>query len=406
MAANGSAAGELSARTRLGSLTGLRPVACILGATFCHFASLYYLLPTLPLYVQNHGGSTYEVGLIVGAFALASLLTRPLVGRWMDRRGRRAFLVAGATIYVIASLGYLAIHSILGLLLWRVVHALGLATFSTAAASLAGDHAPPRRRGTVMGAFGLAQAAALTVGPTIGQALLASLGYVGLFVSAAGTALAAVVFALALPSDASPPPRAVAARLPRSHRALPDISAFPATVQFAASIAYGTIVSFIALAALERGLGLVGVFFALLAVSSMSVRLVAGRVYDAWGVAPILAPALVVLAGGLALLAMAASGAPFLLAAVLIGLGIGGTQTTLLAYVVDGSRSDDRSRNVATFLACWELGVAGGAILMGHVADAFGFHVMFMSAALLPLLGLWSLSWRRILRRRYARNAA
>ena len=406
MALNWPATGEPDPAPHLGSRTGLRPLACVLGATFCHFASLYYLLPTLPLYVQRHGGSTYEVGLIVGAFALASLLTRPFVGTWMDRRGRRGFLVAGAAIYVVASLGYLAIHSIPGLLLWRVVHALGLASFSTAAASLAADHAPPRRRGTIMGAFGLAQAAALTVGPTIGQALLDSLGYVGLFVSAAGTALVAVGFALAVPGDASLPRRTATDPLARSARALLDISPFPTVVQFAASIAYGTIVSFIALAALERGIGLVGVFFALLAVSSMSVRLLAGRVYDTWGVAPILAPALVVLAGGLISLAMAASGGPFLLAAVLTGLGIGGTQTTLLASVVDGSRPDDRSRNVATFLACWELGVAGGAILMGRVADALGFHAMFMSVALLPLLSLWSLSRRRITGRRYAGHAA
>ena len=150
----------------------------------------------------------------------------------------------------------------------------------------------------------------------------------------------------------------------------------------------------------RSGFDVVGSFFALLAVSSLSVRLVAGRAYDAWGAPPILAPALVALAGGAALLAMVGNSALFLLAAVLAGLGIGGTQTTLLTYVVDGSRPGDRSRNVAAFLACWELGVAGGAILMGRVAHAFGFSVMFMSVTSLPLLGIWSLSGLKGRRRR------
>jgi MFS family permease len=370
-------------------------VACLLAATFCHFASLYYLLPTLPLYVQRLGGSTYEVGLIVGAFALASLLTRPFIGIWMDRRGRRIFLIIGAAIYVVSALGYLAIHSVVGLLLWRVVHAMGLATFSTAAASLAGDHAPLRRRGTVMGAFGLAQAAALTVGPAIGHAILTATGYVGLFLSAAGTASVALAFALALPSEPASARQPAADSFLRGGRALFDLPTFPVAAQFAASIAYGTIVSFIALVAAERGLAVIGTFFALLAVSSLSVRLVAGRAYDTWGAAPVLAPTLVVLAAGVALLATAGHAGLFLLAAVLAGLGIGGTQTTLLTYVVDSSSPGERSRNVATFLACWELGVAGGAILLGRVADAFGFFVMFMSVTTLPLLGIWSLSWIR-----------
>jgi hypothetical protein len=48
-------------------------------------------------------------------------------------------------------------------------------------------------------------------------------------------------------------------------------------------VVYGSIVSFMALVAVERGLDVAGSFFALLAVSSLGIRLVAGRAYDAWG---------------------------------------------------------------------------------------------------------------------------
>lgn len=375
---------------RIGSVS--RPFECVVAATFLHFASLYYLLPTLPLYAQHLGGSTYQVGLIVGIFALASLLMRPFLGVWMDRAGRRGFLLVGAGIYVLASLGYLAISSVPGLLLWRVFHAMGLATFSTAAASLAGDLASPRRRGAAMGVFGLAQAGALAIGPGVGRVTLTTLGYAGLFLATACTALAALVFALALPGDPFPARKRVLGDFARG-RAFSDAAAVPAAVQFAASVAYGAIVSFIALVAVERGLEVVGSFFALLAMSSLSVRLVAGRAYDAWGAVPVLAPALLVLAGGVALLAVAGGTALFLLGAVLTGLGIGATQTTLLAHVVDRSGADSRAGSVAAFMACWELGVAGGAILMGRLAEASGFYVMFMGATSLPLLGLASLHW-------------
>ena len=57
-------------------LSRLSPLAWIIIATFFHFGSLYCLLPTLPLYVLSLGGTTYDVGLVVGAFSLASLLVR------------------------------------------------------------------------------------------------------------------------------------------------------------------------------------------------------------------------------------------------------------------------------------------------------------------------------------------
>jgi MFS family permease len=374
-------------------------LACLVVATFFHFASLYYLFPTLPLYVRHLGGTTSDVGLIIGILALTSLAARPFLGVWMDRAGRRVFLLTGAGIYALASLGYWVIRSVPGLLLWRVFHGIGLATFSTAAAALAADLAPPGRRGATMGVFGLAQAAALTVGPGIGQVILRAAGYPGLFVGAASTALASLVFGLALPaipfqrSDDAPEP---------GSRAWPirDTAGASAALQFAASVAYGTIISFIAVVARDRGLETVGVFFALLALSSLGIRVAAGRAYDAWGAAAVLTPLLLALAIGMTLLAMAGGPWLFLLAAVLAGLGIGGTHTTLQARVVDRALPERRARAVAGFAACWELGVGGGTILMGRLAEILGFEGMFLVVAGLPLVGLGGLQWLGDPRRR------
>jgi MFS family permease len=170
--------------------------------------------------------------------------------------------------------------------------------------------------------------------------------------------------------------------------ALWDVASVPAALQFAASIAYGTIISFIAVVARERALDAVGVFFALLALSSLGVRLVAGKAYDKWGPVAVLAPAFVALVGGIILLAVTEGPRLFLLASVLAGLGIGGSHTTLISLVVDRAPGRNRASSVAGFAACWELGVGGGTIIMGRLAAALGFQVMFLVAAALPLLGL------------------
>jgi predicted MFS family arabinose efflux permease len=169
----------------------------------------------------------------------------------------------------------------------------------------------------------------------------------------------------------------------------------PVVVQFAASVAYGTIISFIAVVARERGLDNVGTFFALLALSSLGVRLFAGRAYDTWGPATTLVPLLILLAVGMSILAVARDPLLFLLAAVPAGIGIGGAHTTLISSVVDRSAAESRASSVASFAACWELGVGGGTIVMGQLADRAGFGPMFLVVAALPLLGLGSLRWLR-----------
>ena len=62
--------------------------------------------------------------------------------------------------------------------------------------------------------------------------------------------------------------------------------------------------------------------------------------------------------------------------------------TTLVTRVVDRAAPENRASSVAGFTACWELGVGGGAIAVGGLADALGYYVMFLVVATLPLLGL------------------
>ncbi len=369
------------------------PLAWVVGATFLHFTSFYYLFATLPLYVLDLGGSTFQVGLIVGVFSVSSLAARPLFGAWMDRAGRRRFLLVGAGIYVVASLGYLAIRTVPGLLLWRVFHAMGLATFSTAAASLAGDLAPPRHRGTTMGIYGLAQTAALSVGPGVGAAIQRAMGYSGLFLCAAFTGLSALACALVV-RETKPPGKAhVGSEGRGGGRTVLHYVAPSAALQFSASIAYGTIASFVAILARDRGLDVLGTYFAILALSSLAIRLVAGRAYDAWGPRAVLAPAFLSLASGMGLLAITGRPGLFLGTAILAGGGIGATHTTLLARVVERSPSHARGSAVAVFTSCWELGVGGGTILMGRVAEAAGFSGMYLAAGAIPLVGLLGLLW-------------
>ena len=50
-----------------------------LGTLFL-FTAFYMLYPTLPLFITQMGGNEAHVGLAMGAFMLAAVLFRPIVG--------------------------------------------------------------------------------------------------------------------------------------------------------------------------------------------------------------------------------------------------------------------------------------------------------------------------------------
>ncbi|MDP2766980.1 MAG: MFS transporter [Candidatus Methanoperedens sp.] len=122
-------------------------------STFAVFTSFYFLLVTLPIYIQELGGTESEIGLIIGVFTISAVLLRPYLGREVDRRGRKNILAAGLLVFLFSMLLYNYTTSVVSLLMLRVLHGIGWGAATTAATTLIADIAPPRRRGEAMGTF-------------------------------------------------------------------------------------------------------------------------------------------------------------------------------------------------------------------------------------------------------------
>ncbi|MFN3477411.1 MAG: MFS transporter, partial [Candidatus Methylomirabilales bacterium] len=178
-------------------------------STFLFFGGLQLLIPAIPLYVERMGGNRFEAGLAVGTLVVSALLFRPAVGSQIDRRGGKRFLTLGCLVAALASLGYIPASSLLPLLFFRTLHGLGLASFATAAATLAANLSPEKRRGEALGAFGIAYVAAIALAPALGAWALNFLPFSFLFL--ASSALALLAFFVLLPIEGPPskpePPR-------------------------------------------------------------------------------------------------------------------------------------------------------------------------------------------------------
>ena len=96
------------------------------------WSALASLLPTLPLYIESLGSTKQQIGIVMGSFAVGVLAFRPQVGKLADHQGRKLVLLIGMVVATIAPLGYLAVKSLVGLMLIRAFHGISIAAFATA----------------------------------------------------------------------------------------------------------------------------------------------------------------------------------------------------------------------------------------------------------------------------------
>src|SRR5690606_12798741 len=237
------------------------------------FTSFYLLLPPMPLFVKELGGLDAQVGLAAGVFTIAAVLVRPFAGGLLDRYGRRPFLLAGLGLFVVSMYLYGRVGSVGTLLILRLVHGVGWAFATTAAAAAITDIVPPARRGEGMGWWGMAMTLAMAVGPIMGVWVLEDYSFNGGFLLAAGLSLASVV-AMAVPSL---PFQGYAER---KGIAIYDASTVPVAIAVAfLAFAYGAVMTFLPLFAATVDVN-PGVYFLVYALAMTLARPLAGTLAD------------------------------------------------------------------------------------------------------------------------------
>ncbi len=139
------------------------------------------------------------VGLPIALFMLIVAIGQPFFGVYCDRVGHRRTMLIGAAI---AALGFVATSmasSVLDLLLWRSLCAVGYAMVFVAGQAYVLDHAAPTQRARSFALFVGAIMAATVCGPSIGGILADNLGVRATFLIAACLAGLSIMVIQGLP---------------------------------------------------------------------------------------------------------------------------------------------------------------------------------------------------------------
>jgi MFS family permease len=371
-----------------------RPFVLVGLASLAYFTADGVLIPTVPLYVERAlRGGDVAAGVAVGAFSLTALVLRPLSGRLGDRRGRRLLLLMGAGLFGLSVLGYSLADSTWLLTVFRLITGAGEAFFFVGAAAAIADLSPPERRGEALSFFSLSLYAGIGLGPVIGEAAIRGRDFGLVWVLGAALAGLAVLLSWPVPETRPPADRAVG-KQPLVH----PMGLLPGSALFASVVGMAGYFAFLPLYADEVGLSSSRQVFVLFSVVVLLVRSVGARIPDRVGVRQTSRGALLLDAAGLAIVALWRDPAGVYVGTVVFALGVSLAFPALMAMAVGSVPPAHRGAVVGTVTAFVDLAFAG-PILLGVVADAFGYPGSFLASALVALAGFALLFTRRAVSR-------
>ena len=348
----------------------------LLGAVY------HCLTPTLPIYLSGLGAREVEIGVLIGAFGLTSLLSRPLAGKALGRIPEKKVMVAGALFYIAAG-AYLFAKPFWPILFVRLLQGIGFGCFHTASFTLIANTSDEAHRGQSLAYFILSFNIASALAPSVGMFLIERFSFPLLFMVCFGLSLCMLFATLRLGKKEVAVLRddTGKGRFFLSRKALP-----PSALGFSNLFIYGAMSAFFPIYAVSRGVSNPGLFFTTMALMLILGRAFGGRIMNFSRREKIILPCLCTSILATAVLAFSGTLPMFLLAAVLWGLGHAFLIPTLLLYALDEEPSSGMA--MGTFNGIADAGLCLGPVIMGIVLRLTSYRVMFLCLTLMAFLNI------------------
>lgn len=352
------------------------------------------IAPLLPQFIVSFDVSMAAAGVVVSVFAAARLVFAPASGALVDKLGSRRTYLTGLFTVAITTGAVSLTQAYWQIVALRAVAGLGSTMFTVSAMGLIVKLAPPAIRARCSATYGTAFLLGNIIGPLLG----ASLSFLGFrwpfFIYGVGVAVAAVVVWVLMPAaDAA---EEKARRLPPMTlgEAWGD-TAFRAALT--SSFSHGwinmgvrvSILSLFAATIFTNGAAASGYAMAAFAAGNAAVLQFSGRWADAIGRRPMILSGLVGSAAFTVVMGFTHHVVALIVVSILAGAASGminPAQQAVLGDIIGSERSGGQV--LSAFQMAMDLGSIFAPIVVGLLADAFGFAVAFAVSGAIALIGV------------------
>lgn len=144
-----------------------KKTAILLLVVFIDLVGFGIAIPILPLLIQDIGGGTILVGIVIAIYSLFQFLFSPILGRLSDKYGRKPVLIASSFINALSYFLIFFSQGIWVLIIARILAGIGSANISVAQAYIA-DTSSAHERTKKLSFIGASFGLGFIVGPILG----------------------------------------------------------------------------------------------------------------------------------------------------------------------------------------------------------------------------------------------
>lgn len=372
------------------------------GISFCCCLNYFTLLINIAGFsAAMFGASSAEGGLAAGIYVIGGLLSRILLGKYIELVGRRRMLLIGLLIAIVMSASYFFVSSMLMLFIVRFLHGTAYGISSTCTNDIMAKILPASRRGEGLGYFLLSVTAASAIGPLLGMELGRSGNYDAVFTIGLLMYSVAMVFALVMrvPEEELTEAQRMDARSFDIGNIL-QISAIPmASVCMVFYFAYSGVLTFISSYSVEIGLAEAATFFYIaVSIGTLISRLTTGKIYDSRGPNIVMIPGYAAFVVGMVAFSQTNAAAVLLASGFVIGYGISIIYSIGQAIVVSESDPHRYGVTTSTFAAIVDLGSGLGPSVLGLLLSFSGYRSMYLVCAMVGVVSFamyWMIEGRK-----------
>ncbi len=336
-----------------------------------------------PIFLVAHGGSKADIGIIMGATVLSSVLCRPWISEMIDRFGRKRCYSTGCLINGVLALSYLLFHGELAgfylpLILVRLLHGVGLAICFTAGFTFVADIVPEQRLNEGIGMYGVTALVGMAIGPVIGEIVIRELGFGFFFLAAA--MMSFLGFGLQLPLRESY----------EHHMSGSEISFFTVLgrskmvliTALALLFGFGLAASsnFVSPFAQEKGIAFISLYYVAYSSAASFTRFFGGRLADRVGEERVIPYAFIITGTGFLVLTALGGKGVLLLAGLMSGCGHGFLFPSMNAFALRDEPKGVRGKINGIFTGGIDAGVFSGSIILGYIGEWGGYETLFLVA--------------------------
>jgi MFS transporter, DHA1 family, multidrug resistance protein len=343
--------------------------------------------PLLPLFARDLGAGPALIGFVMGASTLTGIVVKLPAGVLSDVFGRRRLLVAGALVFATLPFTYLAVSTLIVLVLLRFAHGSATAIFGPVASATLSDIAPPSNRGAWLSTYSTALGAGQALGPVLAGYLIAAGRFDLAFVAAGLIGVAAPLILVGwrgwtLPTSPRSPWqefRRGVAEVGRNRLILVTGAA-----QAAQFVLNGALNAFLPLYGRET-LGLttseLGWLFGVQTLTTLAIRPLIGLLSDRAGRRWVIVTGLTVCAMAVLLISVATTLSLTVTAILTYAAGVATTTAATSAFITDVSHRARFGAAHGVFGTIYDVGDALGPIAAGLLVASVGYARMFQAIA-------------------------